>query len=140
MKIESTSFIAWTAIGLFIISEAVHKVFVFSGLLVMPAHGFALISRIVIYAWFSWQLAKRGFSVSRFIVAIIFMSMFEFLVLGMLSIIAFGILHGTKFILPAFQGVIISYPVVLAAVLLQCLLVLGIFRWWSSSRKAEVRR
>lgn len=138
MKVESNSCVVWAAVGLFAISEAIHKSLIFTDLLVMPAHGFAVISRVLIYAWFSWQLAAYGFSVSRFVFVVILVNIFEFLILGTLSVIALGILEGMELVVPGLTGLVFSYPLVLVVVLVQCLLVFGISRWRSVKGKTKV--
>lgn len=135
---DSISVAIWSAMGLFMLSEIIHKAFIFNEVFITPAHVFAVVSRILIYAWFSWQLTKAGCGIWKFTLAIILMSLFEFIVIGATSAIAFGIVYSMELIQPAFAGIVFSYPLVLASVLLECLLVFGIVRWWISRRNMRV--
>ena len=122
MKNElSISRIVLISIILFAFSEVIHKIFLYTENIITFANIFVIIARSLIYVWASIKLASK-ISFSKFLIFIFGLSLYEYFILGTISLMILSFLEGEFLIVKGLIGITIVYPVALVmALIISCL-------------------
>ena len=105
------------AMILFTLSELAHKALFFADTWTIAADVFVIISRVVIFVWTSLKLSSK-IDLLPFLGLVFLLSFFEYIFLGFISLMVLSLIERQFLIVHGFIGLSVTFPIVLAFVML----------------------